>query len=902
MSQEGCTYKWNNQPRIITYTNPKRIVENSEVAILMKQCVQLCASDTLMQGLISRYGREAFGVMCSVDHFQEILFDYVFTGVRQSLQTYLDVLQCIENIDESIETKSLNFKNAFIQNASEVSEAFKFLALSNYKLDNSVVLSDEQQVFFDHVYNVMIERYRKKYNQAMSKVDKIKIKESCKKAICNEVQHFVDELDSKKIPSIDEAKEILDKFDEGGIKEKRQKISLQSIMESLDVMEVNTIIIHGVIRFTPEIMMLVQTLDKCGIKLVFLINYCDNLDDIYGIWKRAYEWTGCEFENVKPLNLADGREPGRSIAEVSQGRRTHTRDSAKFRKYISLTEFTDLEVRRTFQNAQANSEKRPLSKMKVQYYSVDSEKPNDILRNYFPEQFMEKPFMAYPVGQFIRGLFEMWDFDRGEIVPDFKCLKDCALIKIAHSRDDMFSILSKIEVYFNGADDLKQMMERANVLKSKLDKNRQLAEYENYLSFYDVTGIQVQAFMDFLNELNVIGEAVFGSDPMQQVEYQQKFGKLIQDISERMVEKELGDDKEKQLLSMLEESLDIAGNTPVVGSVKSLKEAMMLYLQVKQKRSNAKWIVRGFDQLDGAPLMKNHNVDSFEIAGLSMKNMTKTIDEVLPWPLKENLFTGNELQDLFSHQARIILEDRNNYLKFYLFYVSFFAEKDLIFSFFENENDEKQRPYYLLGMLGLVPIDVDKSDSAEMAKIVEKHSEQCSDVKVNIREKNIFSICPYKYFIFAVLRKRITYHTDYHIRYFLETEAARDVSKKANYKKEGIDILIEQCLNRFRDEFQFFDDAELSDIRKFIVKHVSDHPDSNDHIQKKRDFLIAAWKDMDSGVNHMNYNKAVSDVHEYLNSSKIMQSAGELPHKKVCQECCFSSFCLNNYYDKEVDV
>lgn len=71
-------------------------------------------------------------------------------------------------------------------------------------------------------------------------------------------------------------------------------------------------------------------------------------------------------------------------------------------------------------------------------------------------------------------------------------------------------------------------------------------------------------------------------------------------------------------------------------------------------------------------------------------------------------------------------------------------------------------------------------------------------------------------------------------------------------------------------------------------------------MQKKRDFLIAQWKEGET--KYMNFTKGVSDVRQYLNDSKVMPSADSMPHKKVCQECCYSSFCLNNYFDKEVDV
>ena len=900
MQYEGCKYQWHNQPRIITYTNPKRLKDNLELAALMKESLQLCASDTLMQGLISRYGRDSFGILCSVEHFQENVFDYELTGARQSLQIYLDVKDCIDRIPDSIESRSSNCKNAFNQNIGDVAEAFRFLAMTGFELDVSRdLLNDEQRVFFDYIYDKLIDAYRKNYKELVKKITVEKIKAACIASICTEVSRMISEDERQKIKTLPEAKRILLDLKNLPPAKRKDKSTIEELIETFDKFRINTVIIHGVVRFTPEIMMLIEALDKCGISVVFVFNYCSNLEELYSPWKHAYSWVGCDFENVKELNLSEGREPGRAIAEITMGKRSKTLDCAKYKKYVSLTEFTDSAVRKVFERAQKENPSHPLANMNVQYYSIDAGKPNDILRNYFPEQFLEKPFMAYPVGQFIRGLFEMWDFEKNEIKPDFRYFKDCSLVKIAHSRDDMFSVLNKIEVYFKDIDSLKPMINRTEMLVAKLNDQQHFSETDRYLSFYDVSIEQVSAFKKFVQELNGIGVVIFGSDSMKRVDYQERFRRLIHEISTKISEKEVQDDREHQLLSMLEESLNLYSDKQVVGGIKSLKEAIMLYLQVKQNSSEAKWIVRGFDQLDGAPLMRNAKVNSYEIAGLSMKQMTKSVNELLPWPLSETVFFTDNEENLYSYQAKTILKDRNDYLRFYLFYAAFFSDKDLIFSFIENENDEKQRPYFMLGMLGLVPVDSGSQRDEVCFDVIQKKSSTEYKNQVAPREKNIFSICPYKYFLFSVLKNQITYKSEYHIRYFLETEKTREMGKNGALK-QGVGQFIDVEMQRFHSDYPFFDEAELSDIRKFINKNFKGEPESADHIQKKRDFLIAQWKENET--KYMNFNKSVDDVRKYMSDSRIMPTVSELPHKKICQECCFSSICLNNYYDKEVDV
>ena len=130
----------------------------------MKNSVQLCASDTLMQGLIARYGRDSFSVLCSIEHFQEIVFNYEFTGARYILQSFLDVKQCVQEINDDLITKSLNCKNAFLQNISDVAEAFRFLAMSDYQIHESIIkITDEQKIFFEYIYKPLVDIYKKKY-------------------------------------------------------------------------------------------------------------------------------------------------------------------------------------------------------------------------------------------------------------------------------------------------------------------------------------------------------------------------------------------------------------------------------------------------------------------------------------------------------------------------------------------------------------------------------------------------------------------------------------------------------------------------------------------------------------------------------------------------------------------
>lgn len=899
MGTSQSLYNWKVQPRIITYTNPKKINTNLELSKLLKENLQLCASDTLMQGLISKYGRDSFCVMSSIENFQNILFDYEITGAKDSLQLFLDVRDQIDQIPDNIENKSKDLKNTLYKNTSEIVSAFKLLTLMQYPVPKKMDFNDAQKIFFEHIYTKLGPGYIEKYKQIVNSVTDEKLVAAYKTALCREVAYFLREDGKDNISDLNVAKEKLESFECIGFKQRKHQSALLREIDEMESLKIEKVIIHGVARFTPEIMMLIQVLDNLGKQVIFTFNYATNLKELYSIWEHAYSWVNCKFENQKSLELSSGRPAGRAIADISLGKRPNEKNTGIYRKYISLTDFTDGEVRPVFIDAQRESKNHPLPNMKIQYYSTDASKPNDILRNYFPEQFFEKPFMAYPVGQFIRSLFDMWDFDNPRIIIDFGKLKDCSQIKIAHNADNMFSILNKLEVYFSDIETVEQFNERVDNLIDNISTFTQKKDAAiEYLSFFDVKKQDVIAVKNFVNELENIGRKVFGSQEMQQVDYQAKFKELIIEVSKRLNDNEINRDKEKQLLEMLENSLSVSDE--VTGSIKSLQEALMLYLHVKEQRADARWIVRGFDQLDGAPLMSNTNVYGYELTGLSMRKMSGSVDDSLPWPLTESLFHYDDINNLFIHQVKTAYEDRNDYLKFYLFYAAFFVEKEIKFSYFENENDEKNRPFYLLSMLGLIPYERSESIDANQYKIKDTAITPINSDSYSSREINIFSICPYKYFINSILNNKIVYSSDYHIKYFIETELNRQVCMASKYDMRNISRVLLTYVEKLSKIYPFFDEAALSDIKKFVKEHASEKVEDSSYIQKKRDFLIAKWDE--DGKRYMNYTKTTKDIRDYENSQSIMPAINDFPHKKICQECCYNDVCLNGYYEKEVEL
>ena len=86
MDNKTNCFIWKGNPRIITYENPKKLNENPEIVQIMKNHPHLCASNTLMQGLVEKYGRKSFSVITSVEDFINELFQRKLNNPANDLQ------------------------------------------------------------------------------------------------------------------------------------------------------------------------------------------------------------------------------------------------------------------------------------------------------------------------------------------------------------------------------------------------------------------------------------------------------------------------------------------------------------------------------------------------------------------------------------------------------------------------------------------------------------------------------------------------------------------------------------------------------------------------------------------------------------------------------------------------
>lgn len=908
----NAKYRWKNQAKIYTYPNPKKLDDTDVISDLMRRYPHFCASNTLMQGLEEKYGRKHFSIISSVDSFIHFLFFGELDNSATDLQIYLDISKAIDQIKDIEQSKSTNFKRAFEQNKSEIVKAFKMLILSDFNSTNIEPVDEEQSIFFKHVYEPLKDKYIEKYNCIFGKVTADILPSCMENVLIDEVMHYMKPKD--KFSSVSDAtaylKNIISEESDSDGYTKEKANEFLKIIENMGNYDYSTIVFHGILRFTPEILKTISILDSIGVKIIFLINYASNLPQLYKVWDRAYKWTGCDFDFASDINLGKGVDAGRRIATVCSGNRVTGKCSALIKEYKYLTDFTDGEVRKSYEKALilANGvNDRALSKMDIQYYAVDPDKANEVLKNYFPEQFTDKPFMSYPVGRFVAGLYSMWNFDSSELIIDFDELMECSVAHIGHNNEKMGEIIKNIRLFYSDISSVDEIKKRTDMLLVQIEKvnTNSKDRFRRYLSYYSLSKNDVLSFISFINELDKISKQIFDSAGLKMVDYRNHFHKTMKIVSDMALDSAKVSDKETELINLLLDALSINGNDEIWGTAKELEKALQFFLATKREKKSSDWIIRGFDQLDGAPFLCEKTQKIYEFSLVSMKNMTRDGKDMIPWPLNESILKNSVETNLYMAQMQNVVETRSDYLLFYLFYASFFSCAGMQFSYVVHENDEKQRLYFLLDLINArepkrgiarkCPREYEVANSGKKGQI---------SIEVNENERSIFSICRYKYFLSSIMKEPIVYTSQYQTIYFIKNEATLIASEACNYNKSQLMDKIDDIVNMLVEWYPYLDEANLSDIRQYIVSHFLTKKPDDLYINKKRNFLLAQWEEENEDgdrIKYMKFDSPKIEVQKYLWADSIYPSFKEWPHSKVCQECNFNEICMKYYFDKVVD-
>lgn len=917
--------------RIFTYPNPFEINKNEELWSIVTKFPHYCASDTLVQGLEFEYGRKSFGILRTVNSLIERVLGSYTNNPQNDIQMFLAVSNIIRSLKDA-ETKA-----AFRFNIADVVESMKFLSILG--CDSSMFdhreLSDEQVMLLD-IYEKVLQSGCIELLESLKQLNKSDYIIAARSTINDEIAYLCNRTPKYMqlgitLPIVTpkdgyEAIHIIIEYLNKKIKQAPNDVFsplphsddldranyILSLITNNDDSIFDRIIIHGVHRITPEMYFLFKLLENIGIEVIFLINYAENLPNVYKTWKEVYSWCDTKFEYQSELNISSGKKLGVAIAGIIEGKKLAIHPTEEVTVFRNLTSFTDREVRQVFKKSGEN-----LNKMRTQYYAVRGESSNEILKMYFPEQFNQKPFLSYPIGQFILGIYQMWDFEKNTLILNDKSLSECAVSNLykGYGLSNVFEIISKTKLYFSNIETITDYYKRSRELERALQiisSNNRYSPLKK-LSFFSITLTELSEFRAFLEFLEDVANKLF-KDVNPTVDFGKHFKTLMEIISIPSLSSITLSKTEQELISEITSKLNAYGEKEVIGNIEDVKEAISFFLSERKTGDTSNWIVRDFSQIDGGVLLsRKSKATNYHFACLSNVQMLKQPDDILPWPLTLDMFNGyKEAQSAVPIVNRGLLEMRN-FLKYTLFYGAFFTKCEVKLSYIQEENGEEQMPYYLLNVLGLKQhiYYEDETTSFLTDEEADFSRRSFSSGKLEQEAKEMFSICPYKFLQNEVLKAPIEYYSDYHIKYYVSNFMYAFIKGRHNIQRESLEQVITAEFKAVRKLFPFWDKVVVLDIERNTRKQLEDllsRQESGRHQniffeltyeRRKENYLIAQWVDARTREKQMNFDKdgLSESISNYMGSNQLYPRRDELPHKKVCENCNFSGVCLRDYYE-----
>lgn len=172
---------------------------------------------------------------------------------------------------------------------------------------------------------------------------------------------------------------------------------------------VNTLVFHGFYYFTPIQERMLRALEAAGVQLVFLFCYNEKYPYANEIWRMTYS-TQNGYPPIERWRMERSLQT-EAAGEIFEGRKCRTQNHIQIKEYSSVMEFV-----------------HGMKHVKEQGYCVYSSNlntANQILRDFYPEEYGERKLLSYPIGQFVSTLNELWDDDLQDIVLDEERLIEC---------------------------------------------------------------------------------------------------------------------------------------------------------------------------------------------------------------------------------------------------------------------------------------------------------------------------------------------------------------------------------------------------------------------------------------------------------------------------------------------
>lgn len=683
----------------------------------------------------------------------------------------------------------------------------------------------------------------------------------------------------------------------------------------------DTVVFHGIHQFSPAILCAIEDISRTK-NVILLFNYQEQYKAVYRTWLNIYSLfnekivfgTNGEFKpNALMADSFAGNSLADSMGKLSDGRLCF--DHKNFDK-LEVIEFeNNMEFAgycaRLFENAK-KGKRRHSSYVPVLYYMAEqlysaSDKVNDILRAYFPEQFGERHFLDYPIGRFFVSVTEMWDNENERIrVEDMSYIKDClaAGIIAENAPGELLNSFNTIEPYIENETDFNRILSSLRTLRENIDHADAILRKIGYLN---IGGDKLDRLIRALDELNTIIRNFFWDFNRGGDNFNRFYKRLHNFIESRVLNMESLDKnmKEEKLPRLLERMNDL--DLPGMGSFICLKDTLSFYLSPDENlRDSARWIVRNFEQIDGDILRSEKqrpDETCYHFCCLSDKDICAADDENLPWPLDIKFFEYSYAP--LEKNYRIFLNSKKEYRNFKRFALIYGLEFNRIgckLSYVKSEDRKENELYYLIGMLGVKVTKYHNEDYDEYVPYLSYSVP--SDVPYQSREDELdkikYGICPYRFALECIVRDETRYSQKYLVKEYmkalLKNEIAEEYSGRDISADELKTIIADKCgaLDNIIHILNEYDKMEMSSgvYESFMKSGGVNIDEMTDRQRLLNENLIEVKKDFEPpniDINAIVYNEEYDTGNDEENDTfkRYTKNSG-----KDCKKCSVKDICL----------
>lgn len=866
--------------KIITYSNPFELKQLPEWKSFCKY-PHLCVSQTLVEGLKEYYGRETFTLLCTVDQVLSEFYDEWHNNSENQLEQFIELSNKIKEMPNG------ELKRAFEHNRGDLLKSIRFFIEAGIQEEdiNESELSNEQKNFIlllnklrqsecfmaldlqsergkDGLKEIGIEILKKEFYKYVTLTKE-------EKENTNTFELLQDEaIKEKMIESINEVDSYNDKKDVKS--SKRRKYIAQLCLDNINkkrCIDYSTIVFHGIHQFTPLILKFIDRLEELEIQVVCMFNYVEEYASIYQTWDEVYKWTHLIPEHYGNLDGIVARKVGENVGYVIEGQLSkRSKTNEVINKFTNLTSFADyvatfyskakkLAEESAIQKGRKKEDVRKLeiiARMDEQFYAVNGSEFNEILKVYFPEHFGGRHFLTYPIGQFILGLYNMWDKKKRKLVIDEKNIKECLALNIWKIQSSVtpLEIYSDLKVYFKGASTFDDFKNRIDKIVDIIEKRQDKAEVYNRLkkmSFFKYSVKEMKELKKVIESLQKIADSIFEQTEVGKTQvnvkdhYENLLNCIIKATKDSNITKE-----ETDFINHIGKQLEKIKMKDLVADIVDIRETLHFYLNDPSSDNEAEWIVRDFEQIDGGVLLakeENKRKDFSEVGstcfhygGISDTNMLKGRNSELPWPLTINMVSKmNRITKIITTCKK----EYANFLRYSLFYGTYFLSptKDIIFSYVEEEeNNKKADPYSILTLLKLEEVEKNESDIFGESTIQTIHdiTEIQNIETLTFEEKRAANVC-YRRFIFnCCLDLETTFNEEFDVFYIAQVFAAMSLAKLSEDKKE-------KGLKQFKEIFPFMTTLDLKKIEKMSERFNESHLQDKEYLDTRLEYKYGRW-------------------------------------------------------------